>query len=129
MNKGFYKEFNKNIKIISSYRGYDYQKTIKDKWCSDNLCAKAWYSEHQTGLTIDIFEVSTNKAWKNNKILSSYFIWLNNNAYKYWFINTYIKWIKIDWYDIEPWHFRYLWIQLATHLKKKNISFAEFYKK
>jgi LAS superfamily LD-carboxypeptidase LdcB len=33
----------------------------------------------------------------------------------------------VDWYEIEPWHWRYLWVELATYLKNKDLTIAEFY--
>lgn len=125
--KDFYKEFNKRLVVVSAYRSYDYQKWIKDRWCPDNLCSKPWFSEHQSGLAIDLFEVSSEASWNNNKKLKKYYKWLDENAYKYGFHNTYQKWLEIDWYEIEPWHWRYLWKELASYLKEKNITFAEFY--
>jgi LAS superfamily LD-carboxypeptidase LdcB len=37
-----------------------------------------------------------------------YYDWLDNNAFKYGFSNSYKNGISIDGYDIEPWHWRYL---------------------
>lgn len=129
MASDFNKEFWESIVVVSAYRSYEYQKWIKDRWCPDNLCAKAGYSEHQTWLAVDLWEASTNYEWLNNEKLQKYYRWLNDNAYKYWFHNTYQKWLKIDWYEIEPWHWRYLWVDLATKLKQENITIAEYYKR
>lgn len=128
MAEKFFQEKNEKISVVSAYRSYDYQVWIKKWWCPDNLCAKAWFSEHQTGLVVDLWSASSEETWKNNKKLNSYFEWLNKNAHKFGFHNTYQKWIKIDWYDVEPWHWRYLWIEFATYLKENNFTFAEYYK-
>ncbi len=125
--KDFYRKFWTKLKIVSAYRSYSYQKGIKDRGCPDNLCAKAWFSEHQSWLAVDIWEASTNQEWKSDKTLSMYFDWLNENAYKYGFHNTYQKWLDVDWYEIEPWHWRYLWAELALYLKDEGITFAEFH--
>ena len=129
LNTSFYEKFNKNIVVVSSYRSYAYQKWIKDRWCPDNLCAKAGYSEHQSGLAIDLWETTTNEQFLSKPILKLYFEWLNDNAHKYGFHNTYQKWLEIDGYEIEPWHWRYMWIELATYLKENSITIAEFYNK
>jgi len=127
MWKDFYKHFHQKIMVVSSYRSYLYQKWIKDRGCPDNLCSKPWFSEHQTGLAVDLWEASSQKVFLSNTKYSKYFDWLNENAYKYWFANTYIKWLKVDWYEIEPWHWRYLWIPFATYLKNHNMTIAEFF--
>lgn len=127
--KAFYEKFNKKLSVASAYRSYNYQVWIKNRWCPDNLCAKAWYSEHQSGLAVDIFEASTQEKWNNNQKLKSYYNWMNENAHYYWFHNTYQKWLEVDWYEIEPWHWRYVWLDLAHYLKENNLTFAEFYNK
>lgn len=129
LSKDFYNTFNKKLKIVSAYRGYKYQKWIKDRGCSDIFCANAGYSEHQSGLAVDFWEATEEKRFKENEELKTYFNWMKGNWAKYGFTNTYQKWIKIDWYSVEPWHWRYVWVELATYLKKEDITFAEFYYK
>lgn len=128
MAKDFFDKFSEKMVVVSAYRSYDYQVWIKSRWCSDNLCAKAGFSEHQTGLAVDLWEASTQKEFLNNFEFVSYFEWMKENAYKYWFHNTYQKWVKVDWYEVEPWHWRYLWVSLALKLYENNITFAEYYK-
>lgn len=128
MAKDFYTEYWTKLKIVSAYRSYKYQQWIKNRGCPDNLCAKAGYSEHQSWLAVDISEASTNYRWKTNKALINYSRWLNENAYKYGFHNTYQKGLEIDGYEIEPWHWRYMGVFLAKYLKDKDITIAEFYK-
>lgn len=128
LSKAFYEKFSKKLVIVSAYRSYEYQVWIKSRGCPDNLCAKAWFSEHQTWLAFDIFEASTNDSWKSNNTLNSYYDWLSKNAHFYGFHNTYQKWLKIDGYEIEPWHWRYVWVELATYLYENNLTFAEFYR-
>lgn len=127
MAKDFYEEFWKKIVIVSAYRSFLYQKGIKDRGCPDNLCAKAGYSEHQSGLAVDFWETTTEKQFLSKPHLKKYFDWLNENAHLYGFHNTYQKWLEIDGYEIEPWHWRYMWVDLATYLYENNITFAEFY--
>lgn len=128
--KDFYKEFKTSIVLVSAYRDYIYQKWIETNQAEcvkNNLCAKAWYSEHQTWLAIDIFEASSKDEFLSNKNYKKYFEWMKKNAYKYWFHNSYQNWIQIDWYSIEPWHWRYLWRDLAKKLNDENITFSEYY--
>ena len=127
LSKDFFKNFQTKIKIISAYRSYNYQVWIKSWWCSDLFCAKAWYSEHQSWLAFDMFETSNQKNFLSNKNYKLYFDWMMENAPKYWFTNSYQKWKEIDWYEIEPWHFRYVWIKLAKILQEDKLTFSEFY--
>ena len=125
--EAFYNEFWVKFLVNSAYRSYIYQKWIKDRGCPDNICAKAWYSEHQSGLGLDIFSISSESVWKNNSTLWKYYTWLDENAHTYGFHNTYQKGLDIDGYDVEPWHWRYLWVDLATYLHEEKITIAEFY--
>lgn len=125
----FYRAYEKKLVVVSSYRSYNYQKGIKNRGCPDNLCAKAWYSEHQSWLAIDLWEATTKNQFLSKAYLKDYFEWLNNNAYKYWFHNTYQKWLEVDTYEIEPWHWRYVWVELATYLHENSLTFAEYYNK
>ena len=129
LSKDFYHTFNKKLKIVSAYRDYKYQKRIKNWGCPDIFCAKAGYSEHQSGLAVDFWEATEEKRFKKNEELKTYFNWMKNNWAKYGLTNTYQKWIEIDWYSVEPWHWRYVWVELATYLQKEKITFAEFYYK
>lgn len=125
--KAFYEKFGKKLIVNSAYRSYAYQKWIKNRGCPDHLCAKAGYSEHQSGLAIDIFDISTQAQWKANPTLWKYFEWLKVEAPKYGFTNTYQKGRAIDWYAIEPWHWRYIGKDLAMYLAEKDLTFAEYY--
>lgn len=127
LSKHFYSDTNNNIVVVSWYRSYNYQKGIKDRGCPDNLCAKAWYSEHQSGLAIDIYSASSERNWANDNNLKKYYSWFSENAHKYGFHQTYRKGLEIDWYEVEPWHWRYVWKDLALYLKENDITFSEFY--
>lgn len=127
MSEAFYKKFEEKVVVVSSYRSYNYQAGIKARGCPDNLCAKAWHSEHQSGLTADVWSASTNATWQNSPRYMKYFNWLDENAHTYGFHNPYQNGREIDGYEIEPWHWRYLWVELATYLKEKDITFAQFY--
>lgn len=124
----FFEDKKDKIKVVSAYRSYNYQVWIKKWGCPDSLCAKAWFSEHQTWLVVDLWSASSENVWKNDKSLQNYFSWLKQNAHNFGFHNTYQRGIEIDGYVVEPWHWRYLWVELATYLKENNLTIAEYYK-
>jgi len=123
MTESFYKEFWKKIYVASAYRTYQDQVRLFEEGCTDIRCAKLGASEHQLGLAVDI-HVAT-KDWYNH-FSSGYLEWMNENAYKYGFINTYSKGPKVDWKMKEIWHWRYVWVPFATQLHEKDMSFAEW---
>jgi D-alanyl-D-alanine carboxypeptidase len=127
MSKDYNLSTNKKIKIASSYRSYIYQKWIIDRGCSPEFCSKPWYSEHQSGLAIDFFEATTENIFLSKSENKLWFDWMNKNAHKYGWHNTYQKWIEVDTYHTEPWHWRYVWEEFATYLLENNLTIAEYY--
>lgn len=127
LSQDFEKEFKRPLVVVSGYRSANYQQRLWDLGrCTDTLCAPPWYSEHQLGLAIDIFEATTEKDYLANRAFARYLVWLQENAHKYGFHQSYQKGEKIDAYEVEPWHWRYLWIQLATELKKLDMTYTEY---
>lgn len=125
MAQDFYKEFKTNLYVLSAYRSYNDQVRLFEQWCNTIRCAKIWASEHQLWLAMDV-HVATKYGY--TQFYSWYLDWMNNNAYKYWFINTYKKWEKIDWKMAEIRHWRFVWIPFATELQNKNMTFAQWVK-
>lgn len=129
MAEDFYSDKWEKIVVVSTYRSYNYQAWIKARGCPDNLCAKAGHSEHQSGLGIDVWSASSKQYWDNSDRLTSFYDWFIEHAHTYGFHNPYRNGREIDGYDIEPWHWRYMWEKLATYLHDENITFAEYYYK
>ncbi len=128
MAKDFFDVFWKKMVVVSWYRGYEYQTLLKSMWCNDQYCAKAGHSEHQTWLAVDLWEATTEADFLSKQNFLKYFEWMNENAYKYGFHNTYQKWLEVDWYLVEPWHWRYVWVDLAKTLYENEYTFAEYLK-
>ena len=124
----FHEIFGKKLVIVSAYRSYGYQKNLKSKWCSDTLCAPAGHSEHQWGLAIDLFAATTAGDFLSKADFKKYYLRLAENAHRYGRHNTYQKWIKIDTYQKEPRHWRYIGRDLATELYEQKLTLGEWVK-
>lgn len=125
--EAFQKEFSEPLTVISGYRSANYQKRLWDLGrCTDSLCAPPWYSEHQLGLAVDLFDATTEREFENNKRYRRYVAWLREHAHLYGWTQSYQKWVAIDTYQIEPWHWRYVGIPMATRLKELGWSYAEY---
>ena len=128
------KKNNLNIIAVSTYRSYDYQDKLYNKYVNekglhyaDMASARAGHSEHQTGLAVDIAD---NTLDYDNFESTKEFIWVKNNAHKYGFILRYPKNKEhITGYQYEPWHYRYIGINEATYIHSNNITFEEYYAK
>jgi LAS superfamily LD-carboxypeptidase LdcB len=127
LGAGFYEVFGRPIVVVSGHRSAEYQKRLWDQGkCSDTLCAPPGYSEHQLGLAIDIFEATTEDDYLANRAFARYVAWLHDHAHEYGYHQSYQKWRYIDAYDVEPWHWRYLGVSLATRLRKLDMSYSEY---
>lgn len=78
-------------------------------------------SEHQIGIAVDI-NADTEKCKAEDV-----YDWLADNAHKYGFINRY----PADKTDItgisnEPWHYRYVGVDAATEIHKKDLCLEEY---
>ena len=123
---------NMNIRIVSAYRSYEYQENLYNGYLKkesrekvDTYSARAGYSEHQTGLAIDI----DNGVTDYNKFhLTQEFNWMQKNAYKYGFIMRYPQdKINITGYKYESWHYRYVGYDIAKYIHDHNITYEEYY--
>ena len=123
-----------NIKVIamSSYRSYEYQVDLYNRYvksdgveAADTYSARAGYSEHQTGLCVDVYDGVVDYT---NFEKSDAFEWMQENAYQYGFILRYPKGKEdITGYQYESWHYRYVGKEIATYIHQHNITFDEYY--
>jgi len=124
---------NDGIKLynISSYRSYSTQNYLYNNYvnrsgkeAADTFSARAGYSEHQTGLATDINTASSSDHFENTKEYE----WLLNNSYKYGFILRYPQGKEyITGYKFEPWHYRYVGLEVAKYIKGHDITYEEYY--
>ena len=121
-----------HIIAMSTYRSYDYQVNLYNKYAkkdgydaADTYSAKAGFSEHQTGLAIDVYNGSTNyTSFEKTKE----FTWMQKNAYKYGFIMRYPKdKEKETGYKYEAWHYRYIGKEIAKYIYDNRITYEEYY--
>lgn len=114
---------------LSGYRSYETQKNLYEynvetqgKSYADKYVAKAGASEHQLGEAVDL---ATSFGWIYEGCPEAN--WIANNAYKYGFIVRYEEGKEnITGYNYEPWHVRYIGIEMAEKIYKDKITLEEF---
>lgn len=117
-----------NLLVISGYRTESTQRglfnnSVKRHGMDHALIysAKPGHSEHQLGLAVDLN--STEESFDQTKEYK----WLKANSYKYGFIERYPKGKEfITGYGYEPWHYRYLGVDLATKVYTENVTYEEY---
>ena len=118
----------------SGYRSYRTQKTMysnrlkKNNGKDDGVVAYPGSADHQTGLGIDII----NKAGIGKKFTTAFAEtkegkWVAENCWNYGFVIRYQK-NKEDITQImfEPWHLRYVGVQVAQYMHENDLSLEEF---
>jgi D-alanyl-D-alanine carboxypeptidase len=116
------------LSVVSPYRSYNTQVSTYNGWVSrlgqaqaDRQSARPGFSEHQTGLAVDI-DTATSEAFGATPAG----LWLAQNSWKYGFIVRYQQGQEaITGYEYEPWHFRYVGVPLATELQKEGFPSLE----
>lgn len=113
----------------SAYRSYKSQKGIyndrvksQGQKLSDLYVAKPGYSEHQTGLCIDV--TNQDKYLVKGTIESD---WLEQNCYRFGFIIRYPEGKQsITGIEYEPWHIRYVGEEAANYIYSNGITLEEY---
>lgn len=123
------------IKIYgdNGYRSYNYQNQIYQYYVSaygikgaDECSARAGFSEHQTGLAIDIeiYPLNGNTSYSYYQMYQ----WTKENCWEYGFIHRYQGGKEhLTGYQQEDWHYRYVGKEVALFIKEHDITFDEYY--
>jgi D-alanyl-D-alanine carboxypeptidase len=126
-----------NVKIASAFRSFEYQESVHAQLvaqqgdaAADAVSARAGYSEHQTGLAVDIVTPSdTACAFEQCFAGSPAGRWLAGHAWEFGFIVRYTAANEATTgYAPEPWHLRFVGRDLAEELHRTGVeSLEEFF--
>jgi D-alanyl-D-alanine carboxypeptidase len=119
--------------LNSGFRTYKNQQGLYNRTrdarglaVAEKLSARPGHSEHQLGLAADF------SARGQGCVILTCFgnteagRWLEENAHEYGFILRYPKGFRaITGFQYEPWHFRYVGMELATELNTKGTKTLE----
>lgn len=118
-----------DIKIISAYRSFDEQSVLKSTYkvvygvgTANQFSADQGYSEHQLGTAVDFTTSELKENYETFDNTPAY-DWLVSNAHKYGFIMSYPK--NNSYYIYEPWHWRFVGVDLAERLHRQNKNFYD----
>lgn len=116
----------------SSYRSYDTQIATYNYWVgisgsvqADTYSARAGYSEHQSGLAVDVKAGGCALSCFTD---TTQYAWLKEHAAEFGFIERYPAGLTgITGYTPESWHWRYIGVGVAQDMKAKGIQTLEQY--
>ena len=113
----------------SDFRSYETQQAIYNRYVAkdgkanaDRYSARPGYSEHQTGLAIDLNGVSDSFGeTKEGK-------WVAEHCHEFGFILRYPQGKEAETgYMYEPWHIRYVGLEVAKKIHESGLCLEEFY--
>ena len=119
------------IRGMSAYRSYDRQTVIYNNYVqndgkanADTYSARPGFSEHQTGLAVDVMGGDT--SYEKFSTTKEYQFVLDH-AHEYGFIVRYPEGKQdITGYVPEAWHLRYVGKDVAKTIHEKDITFDEY---
>jgi D-alanyl-D-alanine carboxypeptidase len=117
----------------SAYRAYAVQERVygsivaaSGQAYADTTSARPGHSEHQTGLSLDIGAVSGRCSLNTCFADTAEGRWLADNAWRFGFELRYPDAMQaVTGFDFEPWHYRYLGIDLAATLRESGVTTLE----
>ena len=119
------------INPLSGYRSYTTQVSVYNnevkangQAVADTQSARPGTSEHQTGLAIDVGGGGCGVEDCFGDTAAGK--WVAANSYKYGFIIRYTaEKQQVTGYRAEPWHIRYIGIELASEMQKQGVKTLE----
>jgi D-alanyl-D-alanine carboxypeptidase len=119
---------------VSGYRSEATQTTLFSNYvkkdgieAANKYSAKPGFSEHQTGLVMDVSGTSGKCAAESCFAGTKEAKWLAEHAAEYGFIVRYLKGREsITGYQYEPWHIRYVGKDIAGEIADKGITLEEY---
>lgn len=124
-----------SLTASSGYRSYTTQVQTHNHWrnqhgaaYAERISAKPGYSEHQTGLAIDVMPASGQCRLEVCFGDLPEGQWVAENAHTYGFIIRYPQGQEaVTGYSYEPWHLRYVGVEAATSIKSAGQTMEAFY--
>ena len=133
------------ILVSSAFRSYNYQKSVYQTYLRNYMnennvsedeakkqielfSARPGTSEHHTGLCVDLVDEKSKTYELSQRFEeTAAFKWLSENAHKYGFILRYPKnKTDITKYEYEPWHYRFVGVEVATFMHEQGFTLEEF---
>lgn len=115
--------------VLSAYRSFGEQSAVKSNYKvtygtgANKFSADQGYSEHQLGSTVDFVTPENPASLTTSFSTTPQYRWLLDNAYKYGFVISYPE--DNTYFQFEPWHWRFVGIDLATYLHYDNKYFYD----
>jgi len=119
--------------VQSAWRAYDVQVRVYNGWVAslgqaqaDAQSARPGFSEHQTGLAVDISPVPLSCVLQACFGGTPQGQWLAANSWRFGYVLRYpADKVAVTGFTYEPWHFRYVGVELATEMHNTGVTTLE----
>ncbi|WP_394939421.1 D-alanyl-D-alanine carboxypeptidase family protein [Psychromicrobium sp. YIM B11713] len=122
------------LSLVSGFRSYQTQVATYGSYAgsvgvsgADHASARPGYSEHQTGLAVDVGDsggCNLQPCFADRPLAR----WVGENSHRFGFVVRYqLGFHLISGYFAEPWHLRFVGVELATAVKKSGLHTLEEY--
>jgi D-alanyl-D-alanine carboxypeptidase len=127
-------EIGQQLVAQSGYREYGVQEIVYSRYvgqvgtaAADRTSARPGFSEHQTGMAIDILAEGSGCSLDGPCFGDTTAgQWLAANAYRFGYLLRFpADKTAITGYEYEPWHFRYIGVDLATEMHNQGVTTLE----
>ena len=122
--------------VTTAYRDFEHQRALYEQRyaaggqeAADELTARPGFSEHQTGLAVDMsFEGNTDCNLRACFADTDQGEWLAEHAARFGFIIRYPEGAEpITGYSYEPWHLRYVGEATAQEVTEQEVTLEEYW--
>lgn len=115
----------------TSYRSYSFQASLYASYLksygqtyTDTISARPGFSEHQTGLAIDL---NAGDAHFGLFVTTKTYLWVSEHCTDYGFILRYPSGKEaVTGYRFESWHYRYVGIDTAKAIQESGLTLDEY---
>lgn len=118
------------LRVLSAYRSFGTQSSLKSGYTitygsgtANTFSADQGYSEHQLGTTVDFTTPENLESLTTAFRKTPQYSWLIRHAHEYGFALSYPE--GNSFFQFEPWHWRFVGIDLATYLYNDNKYFYD----
>jgi D-alanyl-D-alanine carboxypeptidase len=120
------------FRVSSAFRSYGFQQGVygnyvatRGRATADTFSARPGYSEHQTGLAVDLYDAQgchLKRCYADTPSGA----WVAKHAADYGFIERYPEGADdVTGYKWEPWHWRYVGVELAQYMREQKVETME----
>lgn len=122
--------------VTTAYREFDFQQALYEQrffedgaTAADRVSARPGYSEHQTGLAVDVADLEDRECYLRACFgESEQGRWLSERSAEFGFVIRYPEDAEeITGFQYEPWHLRYVGEETARDVAQRGVTLEEYW--